>query len=320
MSQRVRVSIPGDEPVQIAGSPHLDRLQELAEIDLHCDRPVTDDEKVRRVGTAEILINSRGSVKWSGAVLRQLPRLKLISLCGIGTDCIDLDAARELGITVCNIPGRTAGLVAEHALALLMACARWIPQHTLELRQGQWVRRDLISLRGKRLGVVGTGAIGREMIRLGRAIGMEVVAWTFHPQPHLATELGFRYVGWEELLRTSDAVSLHLKLTADSRGLLGEEAISQLKPGVLLINTARGAIVPVAPLVRALQSGHIGAAGLDVFETEPLGADHPLLACPNAILTPHCADQTPEGMDILNGGAVDNVLAYLRGTPQNIVV
>lgn len=313
------IVIPGDEPIQLAESPHLDRLHAVGEVRLYRDRPVDNADKIRRCQDAEILINSRGSVKWPGEVLRELPRLKLISLCGIGADCIDLPATRALGIIVSNIPGRTAGLVAEHALALLFGCARQLVQHTNELRAHQWVRRDLLFLRGKTLGVLGTGAIGREMIRLARAVGMHVVAWTFHPQPELAQQLGFKYVGRDVLLATADAISIHVKLTDDSRGLLGRRELQLLKPGCVLINTARGAIVDTGALVEALNSGHVGSAGLDVFDIEPLPADHTLLTCPNVILTPHVADQTVEGMEILNGGAVDNVIAYLNGQPQNFV-
>jgi phosphoglycerate dehydrogenase-like enzyme len=316
---RPLIVIPGDEPVQLAGSPHLDRLREMAEVVLYDTRPADNAEKIRRMKDADVLINSRGSVKWPGEVLRELPQLKLISLCGIGADCIDLQTAQACGIIVSNIPGRTAGLVAEHALALLFGIARKLAQHTAELKAGQWIRRDLVYLRGKTLGVIGTGAIGREMIRLARAVGMEVIAWSFHPQQELAVQHEFRYVELDELLQLSDAISLHVKLTPESRGLIGRREFGLMKPDCLLVNTARGAIVDTEALVEALNRGHLGGAGLDVFETEPIPADHPLFRCEQVILTPHVADQTPEGMEILNGGAVDNVVAFLQGKPQNRV-
>ncbi len=234
-------------------------------------------------------------------------------------DAIDLEAAREMGMTVCNIPGRTAPIVAEHAFALLLAVSRRTAWFTSELKEGRWQRVLSTSLSGKRLGVVGTGHIGCEMIRLARGFGMEVVAWSFHPSTEKAGKLGFRYVELEELLTTSDAVSLHVKLTADSRHLIGQREFEQMKPGALLINTARGAVVETESLVSALQSGHLGGAGLDVFDTEPLPSDHPLLGCEQVVLTPHCADQTPEGVDLLNGGCVDNVCAFLAEQPQNVV-
>lgn len=318
-NSRPLIVIPGDEPIQLNGSPHLERLKEFGEVVLYDTRPASDAEKIQRMQGAEVLINSRGSVKWPGAVLRQLPKLKLISLCGIGADCIDLPAAKECGIIVSNIPGRTAGLVSEHALALLFACARKLAEHTAELKSGQWIRRDLVHLRGKTLGVIGTGAIGREMIRLGKAVGMSVIAWSFHPRPELESQLGFQYVDRDELLRQADAISIHVKLTADSQNLIGDREFALMKRGCLLVNTARGAIINTDAMIRALNSGHLGGAGIDVYEVEPIPADHPLLKCKQVVLTPHVADQTPEGMEILNGGAVDNVIAYFQGKPQNLV-
>jgi D-3-phosphoglycerate dehydrogenase len=271
------------------------------------------------VRDAAVILNSRGAVHWPGSVLRQLPKLKMIACCAIGYDCIDMPTARELGIVVANVPGRTATIVAEHALALLLAAARRLAWMTAEIRQGRWPADHLISLAGKRLGVVGTGHIGCEMIRLAQAIGMEVVAWSFHPSAEKAARLGFRYVERTELLRTSDAISIHLKLTEQSRGWIDADALAQMKPGTLLVNTARGAIVDSVALQEALSSGRLAGAGLDVFETEPLPADDPLLKCPQLVLTSHAADQLPEAIDALCGGAVDNVLAFFDGRPQNVV-
>lgn len=318
-SARPFVVVPGDDPPMIAGSPHLARLQEYAELALYSVRPIDDEEKFERVQGATVILNSRGIVRWPGPVLRKLPHLKLIACCAIGVDCVDLAAARELGITVTNVPGRTATIVAEHALALLLATARRLAWLTAELKQGRWPGTQLMSLAGKRLGVIGTGNIGCEMIRLARAIGMEVVAWSFHPSPEKAARLGFRYVEREELLATADAISVHLKLTDDSRGWLDAAAFAQMKSGVVLVNTARGAVVDQQALVAALQSGKLGGVGLDVYETEPLPGDSPLLTCEQVVLTPHAADQLPEAYDALSGGGVDNVLAFLAGRPLNVV-
>ena len=315
-----RIVIPGDDPPQLQGSPHLDRLRAAGELAVYTDRPADDDAKVRRALGATCLINSRSAVKWPGHVLRRLPDLRMLTVCGIGTDSIDLDAARELAIVVCNVPGQTAPIVAEHALALMLATARRVVYQTQLLRGGGWKTGDNIYLRGKTLGVVGTGPIGAEMTRLGRAIGMRVQAWTFHPTPERERELGVPFVALDELLRTSDVVSLHVKLTKETRGLIGARELGLMKPGAILVNTARGAVVDTAALVAALNSGHLGGAGIDVYDAEPIPADHPLLACAQVVLTPHVADQNREGMEILNRGAVDNVLAFLQGRPQNRVV
>jgi len=157
------------------------------------------------------------------------------------------------------------------------------------------------------------------MARLSRAIGMQVQTWTFHPIPARATELGIPFVPLDDLLRTSDVVSLHVKLTDATRGMIGRRELGLMKQGALLINTARGAIVDSVALAVALTSGNLGGAGIDVYETEPVPADHPLLACEQVVLTPHVADQNPEGMEILNAGAVDNVIAFLEGRPENRV-
>ena len=314
-----KVVIPGDEPRMIAGSPSLDRLCERAEVILYDSRPRTDEEKVDRAREATIILNSRGIVGWPRSVLEQLPNLKMIACCAIGFDCVDIPAAKSQGIVVSNVPGRTASIVAEHALALLFGAARRLAFMTAEMKQGRWPGIHLFALSGKRLGVIGTGNIGCEMIRLAQAVGLEVVAWSYHPSEEKAERLGFEYVALPELLATSDAISVHVRLTDDSRGLLDAEAFAGMKPGALLVNTARGAIVESAALIDALESGRLGGAALDVFDAEPLPADDPLLACPHVVLTPHAADQLPEGMEALSGGAVDNIVAFLDGHPQNVV-
>jgi phosphoglycerate dehydrogenase-like enzyme len=316
----VRIVIPGDDPPQLQGSPHLDRLRRHGEVDMYLDRPATAEEKVRRVLEATCIINSRSAIKWGAEVLGRLPHLKMITACGIGTDAIDLEAARQGGVVVCNVPGQTAGIVAEHALALMLAVARRAWFQTDALKKGRWLGRDLVYLRGKTLGIVGTGNIGAEMARLGKAIGMNVIAWSFHPSAERAQELGLSFVSLENLVRKADVISLHVKLTPETRGLIGAAEFAQMKPGALFVNTARGAIVDTAALVHALNSGRLGGAGIDVFDTEPIPPDHPLLACEQVVLSPHNADQTPEGIDLLNAGVVDNVIAYLEGRPQNRVV
>ncbi|MSU76883.1 MAG: hypothetical protein EXS16_02190 [Gemmataceae bacterium] len=319
MNMPIIIAIPGDDPPQLQASPHLERLRSRGDVVLHLDRPADDAEKLRRVAGATCLVNSRSAVKWPGHILRQLPALRMITVCGIGTDSIDTATARELGIAVCNVPGQTAPIVAEHALALMLATARRVVYQTDQLRKGIWKTPDNIYLAGKTLGVLGTGSIGAAMIRLGKAIGMRVQAWSFHPSIDRERELGVPFVERDELLCTSDVVSVHVKLTEQTCGMIGTRELALMKPGSILVNTARGAIVDTAALVQALHTGHLGGAGIDVFDTEPLPADHPLLSCEQVVLTPHVADQNPEGMEILNRGAVDNVLAFLDGKPINRV-
>jgi D-3-phosphoglycerate dehydrogenase len=307
------IVIPGDDPMQLAGSPQLARLEKYGEVVLYGDRPADDAEKIRRARDALCLINSRSSVTWPPHVLRQLTRLRMFAVCGIGTDAIDLDVARELGIDVRNLPGRTAPIVAEHALGLLLAVSKRAWFQTNELKCGRWTAAHNIYLRGKTLGLLGAGPIALEMARLAKAIGMQVQAWTFHPSPDRAHELDILFVAFDELLATSDCVSLHVKLSEQTRRLIGARELRLMKSGALLINTARGAIVDTPALVEALNSGQLAGAGIDVFDEEPIRADHPLLACEHVVLTPHNADQTPEGMELLNSGVVDNVIAFFEG-------
>jgi D-3-phosphoglycerate dehydrogenase len=243
----------------------------------------------------------------------------MITSCSIGTDMFDLQAAKDQEIIICNQPGRTAPVVAEHMFGLMFAAAKRAAFMTAGCKAGRWLRMDNIFLQGKVLGIVGTGNIGAEMARLGRAIGMEVIAWTFNPSAERAEKLGVRFVALDELLETSDVVSLHVSLSPDTRGMIGEKEFSKMKKGALLLNGARGAVVDTPALVDALNSGHLGGAGIDVYDQEPVPAHHPLLSCDQVVLTPHCADMTPEGVDLLNSGAVENVIAYLKGKPINRV-
>jgi len=316
---KVNIVVPGDDPPQIAGSPHLEKLEPYGTLTLYDTRPESKEEQVERVKDAEIIMNTRGSVKWGEAEFSQMPNLKMITTCSIGTDMIDLESAKKHGVTICNQPGRTAPVVAEHMFGLMFAISKRAAYFTREMRAGKWPRIDNVMLQGKTLGIVGTGNIGAEMARLARAIGMEVIAWTFNPSPERAKQMGVRFVELEELLQTADVVSLHVALTDDTRGMIGEKEFQLMKPGALFLNGARGAVIDTPALVGALNSGHLGGAGIDVFEQEPPPADLDLLQCDQVVLTPHCADMTPEGVDLLNSGAVENVIAFLEDRTQNIV-
>lgn len=319
MPERVQIVVPGDNPQQIEGSPRLALLEPYGDVTVHTDRPTSFEDQVARAKDATILFNSRGAVKWPGEVLRQLPKLKFITVFGIGTDSIDLVTAKELGIVVSNIPGKTAPVVAEHAFALMMAAAKRVVFQTGEMRDGRWgTRIDNIYLNGKTLGVMGAGPIGARMMALGKAIGMKVIAWTYNPTPERAAQLGVEFVSKDDLLAQSDVVSLHLPLTDQSRQLIGARELGLMKQGALLVNTGRGPLVDEAALVTALESGHLAGAGLDVFEQEPLPAGSAILNCKQVVLSPHNADSTPEGLDFLNLGAVENAIAFLEGKPQNV--
>lgn len=320
MAGHIQIVVPGDAPVQIAGSPHLEKLRPYGEVVLYDTRPASVAEKIARVRDADVIMNTRGAVTWGEAEFSHLPKLKMITTCSIGTDMFDLDAAKARGIAICNQPGRTAPVVAEHIFGLMFAVAKRAAYFTAAMKNGGWPRLDNAMLQGKTLGIIGAGNTGAEMARLARAIGMAVIAWTFHPSVERGERLGVRFVEWDALLETADVISLHVALTEDTEGLIGKAELAKMKKGVLLLNGARGAIVDTDALAEALNRGHVGGAGIDVFEEEPAPSDHPLFACDQVVLTPHCADMTPEGVDLLNSGAVENVIAFLEGRTRNAVV
>jgi D-3-phosphoglycerate dehydrogenase len=297
----------------------MDVLSKRAEVRLFKDRVRDVEEQVRRAAGATEIINSRSYVKWPEPVLARVPSLRFITVCGIGTDAIDLVAARSRGITVSNLPGRTAPVVAEHAFGLMLAVAKRAAWYTDQIRQGRWVKKDLLLLSGKTIGIVGAGPIAQQMAKLCRGIGMKVIAWTYHPSPERSRQTGLEFVSFDDLLARSDVISLHLPLTDRSRRLLGRNEFARVKPGCVLINAGRGALVDEAALVDALNSGRLMGAGIDVYEQEPLPPGSPIAKCEQVVLTPHVADMTPEGLELLNEGVVENVLAFLDGKPQNVV-
>ena len=310
---------PDDNPPTMAGTPALTRLRRIGEVRIF-DSDATDATVlVDRLRDADVAVNIRGRTRFTGDVLHACPRLRLISIWGTGTDNVDLKAAAARGITVPNTPGANAVAVAEHTVALMLAVVKQLPQADQAIRQGGWPRNLVPQLRGKRLGIVGTGLIGREVAAMARGLGMEVVAWTFHPDHDLAGKLGFRYVELEDLLRTADVISLHLRATPAPRHYLNRERLALLKPGAILVNTARGSLVDEVALLESLREKRLGGAGLDVFETEPLPSGHPLASLPNVLPTPHAAGMTPEVIQNGLAMAVENIENFLKGKPTHVV-
>jgi D-3-phosphoglycerate dehydrogenase len=216
-------------------------------------------------------------------------------------------AARDIVVHTIRNYGDTA--VAEHTIALLLASCRDIARMDREVRSGTWVPHEGVQLLGKTLGVIGLGGIGREVMRIGRGLGMEVIAWNRTPRP------GAPLVALDDLLERSDVISMNLTLNDDTRGFLGAAQVARMKPGVILINTARAALVDEAALIGGLRSGHIRHAGLDVFHAEPLAPDHPLAAMANVTLTAHAAFRTPEASMTLLRRAIDIVAGILAAEP-----
>jgi D-3-phosphoglycerate dehydrogenase len=312
----MRICVPDDAPPVLATARAWQAFHERFQPDYYDTLPGSTPRLIERIATAEVVINIRSSSQFTAEVFQACPSLKMISIWGTGTDNIDLDAARRHGVTVTNTPGVSAPSIAEHALALLLALARRIPYLDAQTRAGQWARGGMVQLAGKTCGVIGTGAIGARFAQLAAAVGMNVLTWSFRPKP----ELPYPAVELEQLLRDSDVVSLHLRLSAGTHHFLNRERLALLKPSALLVNTARGAIVDEAALVEMLEQRRIAGAALDVFEVEPLPSEHRLKLLDNVVLTPHCAGITPEVLEAGLSLALNNVEAWLGGAVQHRVV
>jgi phosphoglycerate dehydrogenase-like enzyme len=310
MSEKLIV-VPDDFPAVFEGSEAHGRAAQLGVVQVCSERGADDaTELARRIGNAKVAVNIRAYAHFTDAVFAACPNLKLVSIWGVGTDNIDLEAAKRRGVTVCNTPGANAIAVGEHAIALMMAVARKIPQIDRDMRKGEWPRDMLGQLHGKTLGVFGTGAIGTHVAKLARAFGMTVLEWS--ARRGTAVER-------DDILKRADFVSLHVRLTPQTRGFIGAREFAMMQPGAILINTGRGALVDRDALHEALASQRIAGAGLDVFHDEPLKAGDPILGFANTVLSPHNAGQTPE---VRRDGlllTIANVERFLAGAPQNVV-
>ncbi len=237
-------------------------------------------------------------------ILERCAGLRHIVYLGTGASSyIDIAAAARLGIGLSTIKGYGDTAVAEHTIALMMAAARHVARMDRELRAGTWNVREGIQLRGKTLGLVGFGGVGREVARIAAGIGMAVIAWNRSP----VRDAGVALVGLDELLQRSDIVSLHLGLNEETRGFIDDRRLALTKPGVIIVNTARGAVIDDDALIARLESGHIRHAALDVFHDEPLPAGHRLTRIDNVTLTAHAAWSTPDAALALMRRAVDRV-------------
>jgi D-3-phosphoglycerate dehydrogenase len=311
-----RIAIPDDAPPVLRSSAVWPGLASRAELDYHDTLPGSEEGLIERIAAAGVVLNIRASSKFTESVFAACPRLRLISVWGTGTDHVDLAAAARHGVTVANTPGVSAISVAEHALALLLAVARRIPQLDAAARRGEWPRGQSVELHGKTCGVIGLGAIGCQFARIALGIGMRVIAWTMHPR----LEPGVELVELDDLYRASDVVSIHLRLSPATESFIGPRQFALMKPTAILINTARGAIIDEAALIDALSAGRIAGAGLDVFSAEPLPPAHPLAKLPNVVITPHCAGVTPEALEAGLRMAVDNIWEFLAGRPAHVVL
>ena len=286
------------------------------------DRTHPDDTVERCRGAVAVLTNK---VVLSADVIAQLPELKYIGVLATGYNVVDLEAACQQGIVVTNIPAYSTMSVAQMVFAHILNVTMHVDHYAVENRNGRWSRSEdfcwmdtpVVELSGKILGIVGLGNIGSAVARIANAFGMEVMAVTSKEQPLLPNYI--KKVTTDELLHTSDFISLHCPLTESTRGLICRESIAMMKPGVVIINTGRGPLVNEQDMAEALQQGRVGAFCADVLAQEPPAANHPLSGSPRAYITPHIAWASREARMRLIHIAAANLEAFLNGKPQNVV-
>lgn len=282
------------------------------------------EQLIDRLRDADFAVSNKCRI--DDAVLDACPRLRWVGLTATGTDSLDLEACHRHGVAVANVPGYSTESVAQHGFALLLELANSIAGRAASLRDGYWQTgvpdsygiHPHFELAGRTFGVVGYGAIGRATARIAKGFGMRVLAYTRHVKPEYAAD-GVEFVPFEQLLEDSDVVSLHCPATAETRGIINEAALAAMKPGAILLNTARGALVDEAAVCAALKSGHLGYYASDVAAHEPVRPKDELLHCPNVLLTPHVAWATQEALARLSAEVCANLKAFLQGERRNLV-
>ena len=280
---------------------------------------LTDEAALaERLRPFDVVMALRERTRFPRSLLEQLPNLKMIATAAMRNAAIDMAAATELGILVCGTGG-SARATMELTWGLILALLRNIPREDRATREGRWQETVGVGLDGKVIGIVGLGNIGAQVAEVARAFRMRIVAWSQNLTDERAAACGAERVGKEELLALADVVTIHLQLSPRTTGLFGAEDLARMRPSAYLINTSRGPIVDERALVDALRRGAIAGAGLDVFDQEPLPPDHPLLALPNVILTPHLGYVTAETYRAFYGHTLENVRAFRDGTPQRVV-
>lgn len=290
------------------------------DVELDVQRRHIDDhaELAAALAGAEVVVAMRERTPFPAPLFDELPDLRLLVTTGMGNASIDMPAAAGHGVTVCGTRGSGTS-TAELTWALILAAARHVAADDATMRAGGWQTRIGTGLRGRRLGLLGLGRIGAQVARVGSAFGMDVVAWSTNLTPARCEEVGAGYVPKDELFTTADVVSIHLVLSARSRGLVGAAELAAMKPSAILVNTSRGPIVEEMALLDALEARAIAAAALDVFDREPLPTDHPFRRLSNTVLTPHTGYVTMEGYEVFYGDIVDDIRAWREGAPLRVL-
>lgn len=316
-----RVAVLDDWQAIARGSADWSALLQRAEVVFFDKAFSGEDEAAEKLKDFDILLTMRERTAFPKSLVRRLPRLKMLGMTGMRAASIDIAALKAQGVTVCYTTGGGSGAAtAELTLGLILAAARQIPSADAAIRAGRFQDGTLpgIELAGKILGIIGLGRLGSRVARYARALDMRVIAWSQNLTVEKATAAGASLVGKDELLSTADVVTLHLVLSARTRGIIGAAELARMKPGAILVNTSRGPLLDEAALIAALQSRRLTAA-LDVFNREPLPADHPLRRIPNVVMTPHLGYGSSETFRDFYRQSVENALAFLDGKPVRVI-
>lgn len=292
-------------------------------IDIAVERfPFADEEDVvRSLADSEIVCAMRERTAFPKHIVDKLPKLKLLITTGMRNASFDMEALKARGVTVCGTGGPGGGNedTAELAWGLILGAMRRIAEDHAFMRQGGWQTRVGHRVAGKTIGLLGLGRLGSAVARVGLAFDMKAIAWSQNLTTEAAAAKGVERVEKDELFRRSDVLSVHLVLSARSRGLVGAREIGLMKKSAVLVNTSRGPIVDTDAMVAALKEGRLAYAGVDVYDKEPLAIDHPLRTCPNVIMTPHIGYVTDENYRSSFPQYVENILSFLDGKPQRVI-
>ena len=315
-NKHIEIVIPDDYPPVFDDSAALARLNRLPGIKVksYSDRPQNPEDLIQRISGAHTIVLARSNTLLTNRVLESTsPDLKHIALLGTATDHVSLEATRRLGVVVTNTPNSSTVAVAEHALALLFSLARKVPQLDQRVRIGEWPGGQLTQLAGKTLGIIGTGSVGNRLAEIASGIGMRILVNSLSEIIKDTEISDWTEVSFSELLTNSDAISVHARLTPETRMMFGASEFSKMKPTALFINTARGDLVDSGALAEALANETIAGAALDVFNKEPLNPQSILSQLPNVILTPHIASNTNEALIVSLNMVIDNVINFING-------
>jgi phosphoglycerate dehydrogenase-like enzyme len=326
----MRVAILDDYQQVALASADWSAVRERAEIHVFTTHIGRTEALVSALEPFDVIVAMRERTPFDAERLGGLPRLRLLVTTGMSNASIDLDAAAARGITVCGTGG-VGSSTAELTWGLILALLRHIPTEDRWMKTagraggaalgvgGGWQQTVGTGLDGKRLGVVGLGRQGRRVAEIGRAFGMQVMAWSQNLDPSQAEQVGAKAVSKEELFASSDVVTVHYKHSDRSTGLVGEAELALMKPSAVLINTSRGPLVDAGALVTALKSGGIAGAALDVYDVEPLPLSSPLRTAPNVVLTPHLGYVTEEAYRVFYGDAAEDIVAFASGSPVRVL-